>query len=138
MMPALTAQGRIMLKSMHVAEYMSRRLVTFSPDMSVSEAIRVLLENQISGGPVVDETGRVVGVFSESDCLKGALEASYHGTEIGSVKEYMSVDPDRGRLGFHSGCGRNFSCGSPPPATGAGQRKTDRTDQSSGFTACHG
>jgi CBS domain-containing protein len=92
MMPALTAQGRIMLKSMHVAEYMSRRLVTFSPDMSVSEAIRVLLENQISGGPVVDETGRVVGVFSESDCLKGALEASYHGTEIGSVKEYMSVD----------------------------------------------
>ncbi|WP_255363169.1 CBS domain-containing protein, partial [Alcanivorax sp. HI0083] len=45
---------------------MSRRLVTFSPDMFVSEAIRVLLENQISGGPVVDETGRVVGVFSES------------------------------------------------------------------------
>ena len=43
-----------MLKSMLVAEYMSRRLVTFSPDMSVSEAIRVLLENQISGGPVVD------------------------------------------------------------------------------------
>jgi CBS domain-containing protein len=81
-----------MLKSMQVAEYMSRRLITFSPDMSVSEAIRTLLENQISGGPVVNEAGSVVGVFSESDCLKGALEASYHDTEIGSVKEYMSVD----------------------------------------------
>jgi len=82
----------IMLKSIKVADYMTRRLITISPEMSVNEAIRVFLENKISGAPVVDESGRLVGVFSESDCLKGALEASYHGTEIGPVKEYMSVD----------------------------------------------
>lgn len=81
-----------MLKSIKVADYMTRRLVTVSPEMSVNEAIRVLLENSISGAPVVDESGRLVGVFSESDCLKGALEASYHGTEIGPVKEYMSTE----------------------------------------------
>ena len=82
----------IMLKSIKVADYMTRRLITISPEISVNEAIRVFLENKISGAPVVDESGRLVGVFSESDCLKGALEASYHGTEIGPVKEYMSVD----------------------------------------------
>ena len=82
----------IMLKSIKVADYMTRRLITISPEMSVNEAIRVFLENKISGAPVVDESGRLVGVFSESDCLKGDLAASYHGTEIGPVKEYMSVD----------------------------------------------
>ena len=82
----------IMLKSIKVADYMTRRLITITPEMSVNEAIRVFLEHKISGAPVVDENGRLVGVFSESDCLKGALEASYHGTEIGPVKEYMSVD----------------------------------------------
>ncbi|KGD65927.1 hypothetical protein Y5S_01151 [Alcanivorax nanhaiticus] len=81
-----------MLKSMLVADYMSRRVITLSPDLSVHEAIRVLLENQISGAPVVNESGELQGMFSESDCLKGALEASYHDTGIGPVSEYMTVD----------------------------------------------
>ncbi|MCG8394568.1 MAG: CBS domain-containing protein [Pseudomonadales bacterium] len=81
-----------MLKSIQVADYMSRRLITVTAQMSVHEAIRLLLENRISGAPVVDDSGNLIGIFSESDCLKGALEASYHDTEIGTVKEYMSVD----------------------------------------------
>ncbi len=81
-----------MLKSMLVADYMSRRVITLTPDQSVHDAIRVLLENKISGAPVVGESGELKGMFSESDCLKGALEASYHGTEIGPVSEYMTFD----------------------------------------------
>lgn len=81
-----------MLKSMLVADYMSRRVITLSPEQSVHDAIHVLLENQISGAPVVDENGQLKGMFSESDCLKGALEASYHDTEIGTVSEYMTLD----------------------------------------------
>ncbi|MCK0152362.1 CBS domain-containing protein [Alcanivorax sp. S6407] len=81
-----------MLKSMLVADYMSRRVITLSPDQSVHDAIRVLLENQISGAPVVNENGQLIGMFSESDCLKGALQASYHDTEIGTVSEYMTLD----------------------------------------------
>lgn len=81
-----------MLKSMLVADYMSRRVITLSPEQSVHDAISVLLEHKISGAPVVDENGQLKGMFSESDCLKGALEASYHGTEIGPVSEYMTLD----------------------------------------------
>ncbi|MZR61669.1 CBS domain-containing protein [Alcanivorax sp. DP30] len=81
-----------MLKSMLVADYMSRRVITLTPEQSVHDAILVLLENKISGAPVVDATGTLTGMFSESDCLKGALEASYHGTEIGPVREYMTQD----------------------------------------------
>lgn len=81
-----------MLKSMLVADYMSRRVITLTPEQSVHDAILVLLENKISGAPVVDENGALAGMFSESDCLKGALEASYHGTEIGPVRGYMTLD----------------------------------------------
>ncbi|MDX1803205.1 MAG: CBS domain-containing protein [Alcanivorax sp.] len=80
-----------MLKSFRVADYMSRQVITVSPGLPVSEAIRVLLQHKISGAPVLDGD-KLVGVFSESDCLKGALEASYHDTEIGTVAEYMSTD----------------------------------------------
>ncbi|ERP92481.1 hypothetical protein Q670_09900 [Alcanivorax sp. P2S70] len=81
-----------MLKSIQVADYMSRRVITVSPKQTVHEAIAILLENRISGAPVVDDKGALVGMFSESDCLKGALEATYHGTEIGLVSDYMTVD----------------------------------------------
>lgn len=78
------------LKAFRVADYMSRRLITLDPEMSVNEAIRLLLTNSISGAPVV-ENGELRGVFSESDCLKGAVQASYHETGIGSVGEFMTT-----------------------------------------------
>ena len=80
-----------MLKSIRVADYMTRRLITLSPGQSVNDAIRVLLENGISGAPVV-EGDRLAGIFSESDCLKGAIHSGYHGTEIGTVAEFMSTN----------------------------------------------
>ena len=79
-----------MLKSIRVADYMTRRLITLSPGQSVNDAIRVLLDNGISGAPVVKD-GELVGIFSESDCLKGAIHSGYHGTEIGTVAEFMST-----------------------------------------------
>lgn len=79
------------LKAFRVADYMSRRLITLSPSMSVNEAIRLLLEHSISGAPVI-EGETLLGVFSESDCLKGAIQASYHETGIGSVSEFMTKE----------------------------------------------
>ena len=78
------------LNSIRVADYMTRRLISLSPTQTVNQAIKVLLENGISGAPVVDG-GDLVGVFSESDCLKGAIQSGYHGTDIGTVAEFMSV-----------------------------------------------
>ena len=79
-----------MLKSIRVADYMTRRLITLAPGQSVNDAIRVLLNNGISGAPVVKD-GELVGIFSESDCLKGAIHSGYHGTDIGTVAEFMST-----------------------------------------------
>jgi CBS domain-containing protein len=55
--------------SQTVAELMNRDLLTVTPATPLSEAIRLLVDRQISGLPVVDEAGKLVGVISESDLM---------------------------------------------------------------------
>ena len=81
-----------MLKSVKVRDYMAANLVTLGPDMEILRAIHALIENRISGAPVVDEHGNLVGVLSEQDCMRVALNAGYHEEYGGRVSEYMSRD----------------------------------------------
>lgn len=79
-----------MLHSISVKEYMSASVVTFSPDEDVLEAIHTLVERRISGSPVVDGAGNIVGMLSEKDCMKVALEAGYNEGMGGKVGDYMT------------------------------------------------
>ena len=79
-----------MLQSVAVKDYMSAHLVTVTPDMDVLRAIHTLVENRISGAPVIDDHGNLVGIISERDCLKVALHAGYHSEYGGKVSEYMT------------------------------------------------
>jgi len=80
-----------MLQSIRVADYMAVKLVTLSPATSIDEAIRLFLEHGISGAPVLLD-GKLVGVFSESDCLKDVLHAGYHNMSSGLVGDFMSAE----------------------------------------------
>ena len=75
-----------------VADYMSRDLVTLTPDMEINHAMNLLLERRISGAPVLDDKGWLVGVLSKKDCLKAALDASYYRDWGERVEKYMSTD----------------------------------------------
>ncbi|MDD9893815.1 MAG: CBS domain-containing protein [Gammaproteobacteria bacterium] len=81
-----------MLHSISVKEYMSASVVTFSPDDDVLDAIHTLVERRISGSPVVDGAGNIVGMLSEKDCLKVALEAGYNEGMGGKVGDYMTAN----------------------------------------------
>ena len=81
------------IKSALVKDYMSGKLVTFSPDTDVLDAIHELVRHRIAGAPVVDDNGNLVGMLSEFDCLKIALTAGYHMEHGGPVSEYMTTDP---------------------------------------------
>jgi len=54
---------------MKAADIMTRRLVTIDPDSSIAEAANRMIENRISGMPVLDAQGRLVGLISEGDLL---------------------------------------------------------------------
>lgn len=74
-----------------VADIMATRLVTFTPDTNIHAAIRILLDQRLSGAPVVDADGTVVGMLSKKDCLKIVFSARYHDDWGGPVREFMSA-----------------------------------------------
>jgi CBS domain-containing protein len=71
-------------------DYMARNLVVLSPEMDVLHAISIFVEKQISGAPVLDRFGTLVGMLSEKDCMRIALAAGYYGEWGGRVQEYMT------------------------------------------------
>lgn len=73
-----------------VADIMATRLVTFTPDTNIHEAIRILVDKGISGAPVLDGDGVLVGLLSKKDCLKIVLTSGYHDDWGGPVSEFMS------------------------------------------------
>ena len=60
---------------MRVADFMTREVVTVRPDTPVLIAARQMLERKISGLPVVDDAGCVVGIVTEHDLLRGGEPA---------------------------------------------------------------
>ena len=54
---------------MPVRAVMSKNVITITRDADLHEAARILSEHRISGAPVVDEKGQVIGVISEADIL---------------------------------------------------------------------
>jgi len=80
------------LKSVKVREYMAASLVVLHPEMEILRAIQLLVEHRISGAPVTDELGNLVGVLSELDCMQVALNAGYYEQLGGQVAEFMSRD----------------------------------------------
>lgn len=50
-------------------EIMTRDVITVSPDMEISEAAKLLLDNHINGAPVVDSQGNLLGILCQSDLI---------------------------------------------------------------------
>ena len=75
-----------------VSDYMARDLITLSPQTEINHAMSVLLDNRISGAPVLADDGTLVGVLSKKDCLKAAMQASYYRSWGSAVEAYMSRD----------------------------------------------
>jgi len=67
---------------MNAGDVMTRDVLTVSPDTPVTEIVNLLLSRIISGVPVVESDGTVVGVVSEGDLLRRA--------EIGTEKKRSS------------------------------------------------
>ncbi len=55
--------------SQTVADVMAHDVITVTPSTPLAAAVRLLVDRQISGLPVVDEAGKLVGVISESDLI---------------------------------------------------------------------
>ena len=52
-----------------VKDIMTKDLITVSPEMEITHAAKLLLEKRISGVPVVDGEGKMVGILCQSDLI---------------------------------------------------------------------
>lgn len=77
---------------MRIGDVMDRDLTALTSETTVAEAIEILSRHRVTGAPVVDEEGLVVGFLSEKDIVKAALPGYF---------EYIqdpSFIPDFGQL----------------------------------------
>lgn len=83
------------MKSVKVQDYMTRRVLSFSPEENIIAALRKLLKVGHSGGPVLDADGNLVGMLSEIDCLKEALQGGYYQEAGDRVCDHMTAEVDK-------------------------------------------
>jgi CBS domain-containing protein len=101
-MPVKSFQGerakkvKVTPSKLTVADVMTSQLVIFKPEQSIHEVMRAFIKHRISGGPVVDESGKLVGVISEADCMKEISDSRYFNLPIldKSVAHFMTKEVD--------------------------------------------
>ncbi len=73
---------------------MTRDVITVSPTMTVKHLAMTLIKNQISGAPVANKTGKIVGIVSEADIVakKGKDVKALMSKNIISVGEETLVE----------------------------------------------
>jgi CBS domain-containing protein len=70
-------------------DVMCKEVVSISSDSTVEQAIRILLDNNISGAPVVDDNGNLIGIISEFRLLEPIYQPELRSAPI---TEFMTRD----------------------------------------------
>jgi CBS domain-containing protein len=98
---------------MRAHQIMTRSVITIAPDATILEAAKTMLQHHVSGLPVVDAAGRLVGIVSEGDFIRrseigtqrkrgrwlkfllgaGAAATDYVHEHGRKVSEVMTTDP---------------------------------------------
>ncbi|MEW5961009.1 MAG: CBS domain-containing protein [Chloroflexota bacterium] len=63
-----------LLAKLKIKDIMTPNPVTVSPEATIEEVARIMLEKKISGLPVVDEGGQVAGIITESDIFRMVVQ----------------------------------------------------------------
>jgi len=80
-----------------VSDYMTTKLITFKAEDSLDHVIQQLITYKISGGPVINDKNELIGIISETDCIKHISESKYYNMPADTnniVSKYMVTDVD--------------------------------------------
>ena len=77
-----------------VRDHMDRRVATLRSETDILDAVGLLLEKRVTGAPVVDKSGRLVGILTEKDCLRLIAAGVEGDLPRGSVATFMTPNPE--------------------------------------------
>lgn len=75
---------------MKARDIMTTNVVTVNKELTIYQLIKVLLKNQISGVPVIDNNGKLEGIVSEKDVIRAVAEL---------IKVNLSIDEINMKVG---------------------------------------
>jgi CBS domain-containing protein len=90
-MATITAKGKV------AADIMQREVITVHENWDIREALSIFEEKHISGAPVVDGDGDLVGVLSVTDLARAKTRADGHGES----EYYRTLMPEDFPTGIH-------------------------------------
>jgi acetoin utilization protein AcuB len=85
-----------LLAELQIKEIMTRNPLAVSPEDTVEHAAQLMLEKTISGLPVVDETGYLVGIITQSDVFKAFMHIT--GVDLGGVQFALRLEDRPGLI----------------------------------------
>jgi CBS domain-containing protein len=71
-------------------DIMTRDVITVAPNMTIKQLANALIKNQVSGAPVTDKKGQIIGIVSEADIV------AKKGKDVKSImsKKLISIDEE--------------------------------------------
>lgn len=81
------------MRSLKVSDVMSNHINPIKCGALLTDVVKTLLNNHVSGLPVVDEQRHVLGFVSEQDCIHSLLVSSYHCEGDPIVDDVMFREP---------------------------------------------
>lgn len=75
-----------------VRDYMDKVVPTLSPETDILEAVDFLLAKHVTGAPVLDGAGNVIGILTEKDCLRLLSTGMDSDKPRGTVRDYMTTE----------------------------------------------
>jgi CBS domain-containing protein len=77
---------------MRAHQIMTRDVITVTPDTAITEAASKMRDNHVSGLPVVDGVGKLVGIVSDGDFLRRSEIGTQRKRSAASVVKVESAD----------------------------------------------
>ncbi|MBN2288663.1 MAG: CBS domain-containing protein [Candidatus Glassbacteria bacterium] len=78
---------------MKVKEIMTREVVTVHKDLSIRRLIKLLDKNKITGAPVIDEQGKLIGIVSSKDVIRAIDHL---------IRVHVSIDEQKDHKGMYN------------------------------------
>ncbi|MFQ3331713.1 MAG: CBS domain-containing protein [Candidatus Paceibacteria bacterium] len=83
-----------MLNSINIKDFMSVNPLTLTPATHIMDAIHEMLVRKVTGGTVLDDQGRVVGIISEIDLLDKLEQIAYYQEGDACIGDLMCSEVD--------------------------------------------
>jgi CBS domain-containing protein len=74
-----------------VRDHMDTEVFSLAPETEILDAVGFLLQHRVTGAPVIDQAGHLVGMLTEKDCLKLIATGADANRPHGTVADFMTT-----------------------------------------------